>query len=97
MTLSTMLFFTELMKIKLALTITNLLLGIFMYLPLWLRIARRKTTGDFSKVAYAMVLAIQFVNLALAWLEQAPFLLSIYIVHSLFVAATMWLIWRYYD
>lgn len=78
------------------LSAVNLALAFGMYIPLWTRILRRRSTADFSKLAYWMVFAIQLVNLALAVLEDAPYLAVLYIVHAGFVGFTVYLVYRFY-
>lgn len=82
---------------KAALVSFSILLSFALYVPLWTRIWRRRTSGDYSLWAYGMILALQVSNLALARLEQAPYLQLLYLLHIGLVLATIGVIWRFYD
>lgn len=82
--------------LKTALLLLSTALALGMYYPLWRRILRRRSTSDFSKAAYWMILSTQAVNGTLAALETAWFLVAIYVFHALFIGATLALVYRFY-
>ena len=73
------------------------ILSFIMYVPQFRRIMRRKTTGDFSKGFYWMVLALQMNNGLLAAAEGAWYLFGMYVLHIFLVGGTIWLVHKYYD
>lgn len=83
---------------KYYLTALALTISFTLYLPLWVRIFRRKTTGDHSKWTWAGVLLLQFLGLGIAWYDGAETLYSVYYpAHIVLVGLTNVLVWVYYD
>ena len=68
-----------------------------MYIPLWMRLTRRKTSGDHSKWTWSAVFTLQWLGLSIAWLDGAEALYTYYYpTHIVLVGVTVGLIWRYY-
>lgn len=84
------------MNIKLALVGLATILALVMYVPLFHRILTRKSTRDFSKPTQWMILIVQLVNLALAMIENAWYLSGLYVMHTMLVGVTLWLVYKYY-
>lgn len=82
---------------KALLLAVSTILSFVMYVPQFRRIMRRKTTGDFSKAFYWMVLTLQCNNGLLAAAEGAWYLFSMYVLHIFLVGGTLYLVHKYYD
>jgi len=75
-----------------------LIITFSMYLPLWQRLVRRKTSGDHSKWTWGGVFILQLLGLAMAWLDGAEvFYIIYYPAQIVVVGTTIILVWRYYD
>lgn len=78
----------------LALSITLAVIG---YVPLFKRLHKRHHTRDFSKPFQWCYLLIQMNNGVMAYSEHAPFLLSWYVLQTIFSAGLLGMIYRYWD
>lgn len=82
---------------RLFLTTIATALSVLMYWPQFRKILLLKRTDQYSKGFYWMVLSLQINNCLLAVYESAWYLVFIYALHIGLVAATLWLVYRYYD
>ena len=85
-------------QMKYYLSILAVIITFAMYQPLWVRLYRRKTSGDHSKLTWIGIMALQLLALAVAILDHAKSLYLIYYpAQILVVGFTMILVWRYYE
>ena len=80
------------MTLPAILTAANTVASFFVWLPTWLKVWRTRRAADFSLLSFAIVLYLQFSNLAVALLEGARALACYLAVNAAIVAFTMALI-----
>jgi len=75
----------------------SMVMAVWMYAALYRRLTRRKHTRDLSKASCWLNLSIQINNGVLAVAEHAPFLVTWYVVQTVFTAIVLYLVYRYWD
>lgn len=77
------------------LTPINMVVSVFMYVPLFRKILKRKSTADYSITTQALIVFLQVSSLVVAASEHAWYLFAYYIVGFVLTTATLGLVWRY--
>jgi len=75
----------------------SMVMAVGMYAVLYRRLIRRKHSRDLSKAFCWLNLGIQMNNGVLAFSEHAPFLVTWYIVQTVFTAALLCLVYHYWE
>lgn len=85
------------LDLKTVLLASSIIMAVGMYVPLLLRLHRRRHTRDFSKPFGVFNVLVQINNGVLAYVEHAPFLIAWYAVQTVFTSVTLWLIYHYWE
>lgn len=88
----------EILSMKEILTGIAVAITFAMYIPLWHRILKRRTTGDHSKITWLGILCLQGLGWSVSYLDNAQTLyLFYYPAQALVVTTTIVLVWLFYD
>lgn len=77
------------------LTPINMAVSVVMYVPLFRKILRRKSTADYSLITQALITLLQVSSLIVAASEHAWYLFTYYVLGFILTTFTLALVWRY--